>query len=416
MRPFRDSNTFDAFGNLEQKIVGEINRIENDYILKASLTELEQHYLDKATIAPIVLKSEEYYIQDTSGTRIDVSRDFNRAVFPGERLVVQGTRIEIAVPFEGDPQLWKMQASSFSLCGYPDIDIRSDCIVIAYTFPDDSPDPDRLKQRIQSDISSLSSAVTNLARDVENHNIKMKSVIPAALNRKHKNSLSAINAVAGLGIPMKRTVAPATYTVPTKRRQLPVSLPKVSGEKFQPEPTLATAEYDHILEILGTMALVIERSPHSFATLDEEAIRTHFLLSLNSHYEGNATGETFNAVGKTDILIRVENKNIFIAECKFWRGQKSFEDALSQLLSYLTWRDSKCALLIFNKTKNSSAVRQKMHDSIEKLSAHKSTISYAPEGNPRYILVKESDPGKEITLTTMLFDIPIADDNGEVQG
>ena len=29
-------------------------------------------------------------------------------------------------------------------------------------------------------------------------------------------------------------------------------------------------------------------------------------------------------------------------------------------VGYLSWRDSKCALLIFNQTKDSSAVRQKM--------------------------------------------------------
>ena len=109
-----------------------------------------------------------------------------------------------------------------------------------------------------------------------------------------------------------------------------MSLPKVAKEKYKPEPTLAMDEYEHILEILKSMAVVIERSPSSFSTLDEEAIRTHFLLQLNGHYEGSATGETFNSVGKTDILIRVENKNIFIAECKFWRGPKGFSDAIKQ--------------------------------------------------------------------------------------
>ncbi len=154
------------------------------------------------------------------------------------------------------------------------------------------------------------------------------------------------------------------------------------------------------------MSLVIERSPSSFASLDEEAIRDHFLLQLNGHYEGSATGETFNASGKTDILIRAENRNVFIAECKFWRGPKSLIDAIVQLLSYLTWRDSKCALLVFNRTKDSSAVRQKMHDIMEERSEHRKTVSHQPDGDSRYVLVKESDPGREITVTTQLYDMP----------
>jgi hypothetical protein len=36
----------------------------------------------------------------------------------------------------------------------------------------------------------------------------------------------------------------------------------------------------------------------------EEDLRQHFLAQLNGHFEGSATGETFNYEGKTDILIR----------------------------------------------------------------------------------------------------------------
>jgi hypothetical protein len=77
----------------------------------------------------------------------------------------------------------------------------------------------------------------------------------------------------------------------------------------------------------------------SFATLDEESIRNHILLQLNGHYDGAATGETFNSNGKTDILIRMEDIHIFIRLCKFWHGPKAFEEAIDQLPSYLTWRD-----------------------------------------------------------------------------
>lgn len=155
------------------------------------------------------------------------------------------------------------------------------------------------------------------------------------------------------------------------------------------------------------MSLVIERNPVAFITLDEEAIRTHFLLQLNGHYEGSATGETFNATGKTDIIIRVDNRNIFIAECKFWRGPKTFNDAIDQLLGYLAWRDSKCALLIFNKSKDSSSVRQKMHEVIKTRQEHRRTVIHDPEGDSRYIFVKEADASREIIITTQLYDIPI---------
>jgi len=94
-------------------------------------------------------------------------------------------------------------------------------------------------------------------------------------------------------------------------------------------------EYQHILNVMDNMTKVMERSPHTFETMQEEDIRQHFLVQLNGQYEGQATGETFNFQGKTDILIRSEGRNIFIAECKFWKGPKGFSETVDQLLSYL---------------------------------------------------------------------------------
>jgi hypothetical protein len=405
--PFREGDTFATFRNLIENVGREIDALDNDYILKASETELENYYVSKVLIEPLLLDSENYYVDNQQSIRKDVSHDFNRMSFRGERIVVAGTQLDIAIHFTGDPMLWRIRASTFSLSGYPEISIDGDKITFSVTFADDSADPARLKQQIESNVKSLADAVNYLQRDVENHNRTAPNQIKAALERKKQKAQTATNALAGLGIPFKRKDNPPTFTVPTTRRVTPAKRPpKVPTEKYAPEPVLDMAEYEHILEVIKSMGLVIERSPSSFATLDEEAIRTHFLLQLNGHYEGSATGETFNAVGKTDILIRVENKNIFIAECKFWRGPKGFSEAIDQLLSYLSWRDSKCALLIFNKNKDSSAVRDRMHVIMASREEHRRTLFNNKGGDSRYIFVKTDDPGKEIIVTTQLFDIP----------
>jgi hypothetical protein len=150
----------------------------------------------------------------------------------------------------------------------------------------------------------------------------------------------------------------------------------------------------------------MERDPKAFASLDEPGIRTHFLLQLNGHYEGMATGETFNAAGKTDILIRVQDRNVFVAECKFWKGPKSFNEAVTQILGYLSWRDSKCALLVFNQTQDSSAVRDRMHEVMVARPEYRKTLVDPRQGDARYVFVKEADPGREIHICTMLFDVP----------
>lgn len=404
--PFKDGDTFATFGNVIEKVTREIQSLENDYVLKASQAELEDYYVEKVQIRPLILHTDQYYIENQSGTKIDVSHDFRRAVFPGERAIVQGTLLDIAVPYEGDAGLWRLQASTFSVSGYPEIEVRDNEIMLTVTFPDDSADPAKTKSDIDRQIRSLADAVNYLRRDVENHNKSAPGSVKSAIQRKRQLAESTVGAVAKLGIPIKRRDEPLTYTVPTKRRVSPATRPKVTTEQFKQEPVLEEKEYQHILKVMRSMSLVIERNPQAFATLDEETIRTHFLLQLNGHYEGGATGETFNAAGKTDILIRADGRNIFIAECKVWRGPKVLNEAIDQLLSYLAWRDTKCALLMFNKTKDTSAVLQKMHEAMEARPEHRRTASHDPDGDSRYIFVKDSDPGREIIITTQIYDIP----------
>lgn len=409
MKPFRDGDVHATFRNIVDKACHEIDKLDSQYILKASPTELEDCFVDKVTISPLVLHVDQQHIESQRTVQIDVNHDFRRAVFPGERAYVPGTRLNIAIPYEGDRDLWRIRPSTYSLSGYPELDVHDDRVVLDFSFPDDSPeDQQRLKAEIQNQIKYLAETVANQRSDVDRHNTTAPEHIRARLRAKREKALAATNAVAALGIPIKRRDQPATYTIPTKRQPSPISRPPVVTENYSPEPALSEDDYQHILNVLRSMSLVIERNPASFAKLEEEAIRDHFLIQLNGHYEGCATGETFNGEGKTDILIRIADRNVFVAECKFWRGQKQFFDAVDQLLSYLTWRDCKCALLVFNRNKDSTAVAAKMHEVMTSRPEHRRTLQNSDSGECRYIYVKQHDPGREIVITTQLFQVPTA--------
>ena len=407
MYPFRDGDTHATFQNILEKAKAEIGALENDYILKASPAELEQYFLSNVLITALILDEKQRAIEGQVGADIDISGDFRRGFLRGERASVRGTRLDIAIPYQGDKFLWKVRASTWSMSGYPDITVHDDRIVFSVSFPDDSVSPDQIRSEVDRHVKSLVEAVNYQRSDVDNHNRTAPDVIRQAIERKRKLAESTGGAIAALGIPLKRKNAEPAFALPVKRRETPTRRPSVGPEKFDSEPYLEKKEYEHILEVLRSMCLVIERSPSAFTSLDEEGIRNHFLIQLNGHYEGGATGETFNAAGKTDILIREGNRNVFIAECKFWRGPSGFNEAVDQLLGYLSWRDSKCALLVFNKTLDTSSVRQKMHEVLEARSEHRKTVRHEPNRDSQYILVKASDPGREITVTTQVYDLPV---------
>jgi hypothetical protein len=103
----------------------------------------------------------------------------------------------------------------------------------------------------------------------------------------------------------------------------------------------------------------MERHPSIYKDKDEETLRDHFIMVLSPHFQ-SVTGETFNKIGKTDILIRHDKANVFVAECKFWSGIKGFHKTIDQVLGYLTWRDSKAAILCFVKTKELNPVLEQI--------------------------------------------------------
>lgn len=150
----------------------------------------------------------------------------------------------------------------------------------------------------------------------------------------------------------------------------------------------------------------MERSPHAFSGMGEEDLRTHFLVQLNGLYEGNATGETFNFEGKTDILIRVEGKNIFIGECKFWKGPNALHKTIDQLLDYLSWRDTKVSLLIFNRNKEFTKVLEQIPGIIKSHPNYKRGYRQNNETDFRFILKSNQDENRELIASLLLFDIP----------
>lgn len=139
---------------------------------------------------------------------------------------------------------------------------------------------------------------------------------------------------------------------------------------------------------------------------DEEGLRDILLAHLNGHFEGGATGETFRRKGKTDICIEDKERSAFVAECKVWGGAGEITKAVGQLLSYLTWRDSKAALVVFNKSvAGFSELPERMRQTIL---GHPFFLKESPANNAgecRFLMRSEEDPGRRVTMHAYLFNL-----------
>ena len=171
-------------------------------------------------------------------------------------------------------------------------------------------------------------------------------------------------------------------------------------------PQIDEATYQEILSVLHNMAIVMERSPSAFNELREEQLRMHFLVQLNGVFKGEATGETFNFNGKTDILLRKDGRNIFIGECKFWNGPKAFNETIDQLLNYLTWRDSKSAIILYVRDTKLSTVLDKIPLLLQNHSNSFSEPKDDGEGRFRIRMKSNRDDTILLDLTVLVYHVP----------
>jgi hypothetical protein len=383
----------------------EIDGINGDAFLNTSVDDLCDCLEEKYKVDVPQLKTDDI-TQDPSEAQIDVSQDRTRVIFDRSRpTYVTGTRITFYVPFGGDPRMFNCRPSTYTTVS-PYARIAGSDLLITYESTEQ--DPAAAKSFLDYNLTLTLRYLGWISGDVSRHNNSLREWARTKIEARRDKLLKDRGMVEALGIPLrKRQNASQTYVVPTVRKKLSVSRPPENTAPYAPEPTLDENAYESILSIISNMAAVIERSPHAFREMGEEDLRQHFLVQLNGQYEGQATGETFNFQGKTDILIRWNGKNIFIAECKFWEGPKSFRKALDQLLGYAAWRDTKTALLIFNRQKDFSAVLNKIPEVVMEHPNFKRELPYGEsKTQSRFVLHHPGDQNRELMLTVMAFDMP----------
>jgi hypothetical protein len=389
-----------------ESVKKRLQSIPGNTLLNASEQDLVQALVGEFRLNVPVIKDEEIYIASAGETQVDVSGDpMRRFIYDNHAgpAYVPGNKTVIAVPFEGNSEFFKIQPQSYTLSP-PRGEITKSEILLTYVRTDQN--AEAIKQDYQRTVSSIKEYLASLSQSAAQFNSQLEGLLTSQLKARKGRLLADVGMTAAIGLPLKKREGnPLTYSVPVSRRAPKIEQLKVAGA-FTPEPVLANDDYEQILRIMQNMVQVMELSPHAFHDMGEEDLRSHFLVQLNGAFKGQATGETFNFQGKTDILIRVDGKNVFIAECKFWKGEKIFLGTLDQLLSYLSWRDTKAAVLVFNRNADFSAVLAKIGETALKHPLFKRDRGTSGESVFRYVFAQPNDRNREVILTVLAFDIP----------
>ncbi len=224
--------------------------------------------------------------------------------------------------------------------------------------------------------------------------------------RKENEVLRQMNMVKSLGLPVRTAQdVPATFSVPIVKHKVVPEKPHTPKSPYQPEPVMTADIYQSILEICYDFGVEMERHPSVYLDKGEETLRDHFIMQLSPHFQ-SVTGETFNKHGRTDILVRHEGKNLFVAECKVWQGQKKHQQTLDQILRYLTWRDSKAAVIYFIRNQQLEPVLETIRVATPDHSCFVSTTGEVTRGRYSFRFHLSEDTTRGVDLAVLCFHFP----------
>lgn len=388
-----------------QSIDNEIQKNSDDYILNVCEEDYISYLVEKHSFVPISVDKDTENVHEPEEFEEELG-NYNSYGFSRYGRYRSGYRIKISYSFTGDSELFKVRPSSFFLNSYDIIvdtvnnTVSFEILVYSQDVLEFEREKNSVYNRAFANIDKMENCIEGFnsgLRDIINHKFKIEKE-----KRKSKNNFFAAIKVR------KSSSSPSTYGVPVIQKKK-MSKPAVGVNKqYTVEPTLDITTYENIITELRQVGASMERKPSLYLGKDEEGIRDVFVTMLETRFEGvTATGETFNHSGKTDILLKnaSDGSNLFIAECKFWHGQKHLKDAINQLFDrYLTWRDSKVALIIFVRGTNFTTALQTIDASIISHEYFIRLNKNRDKTSKNYIFRLPQDKDKEVYLEVMAFN------------
>ena len=268
-----------------------------------------------------------------------------------------------------------------------------------------SPEAAELRGWMDRKLTEIERHLAAAWQDVDRHNAAVRRIAGEDAAHRRAKLLDARKLQQDFGLPVRP---------PMPVNELPTGLAeRWSG---QPDPS-ATGTHDGVdelceeaLGILTSPARAMERGRPDTGPRTEEEIRDILVIALNGRFHGCVFSEALNGSGKTDILIRVRDRNILVAECKIWRdksGPGTMTEALDQLLGYLAWDDSRAGLLLFIRASRPTTVIAKATKAIMQHPdfLHEDGTAVIGERHD-YVFRSRADPARQVRLAFLPFALP----------
>lgn len=397
---FAEVDAHSVTSQLSDQIKKKIEQKGKDYILGVDEDEFKNYLISEYTLEPLKIFYDQASIDEPKK-----SKEFVENRMWGERYETEVYKFDIKYPFSGSAVIFKIRPSTFTLTS-TEIYVDESSSIVSFSFQLIKKDPEEFK-KLKSDYERRAfSNLTNANNEAESWNSQLPSIVNQHFSRVKNELLQENDFFTAINVKVNENTK-SVFTPPTVKKKV-IPQPKIPDKtEFSSEPTMNSKMYDDILKVIYDSGKNMEKKPVLYKAKDEEGLRDQFLFVLETRYEGTtATGETFNRKGKTDILLKYakDASNLFVAECKFWHGASEFQKAISQLFDrYLTWRDSKAALILFVTNKDFSNVLETIQLEAPKHDYYVRSNGNRGESSFSYVFRLPQDAKKDVYLEILAF-------------
>jgi hypothetical protein len=385
------------------KLKAQIYEDDQDFVLGVNRDEYLRHLVDKYRFTPLTIQYDQIFREEKPAeVEVDVRGMPGGAIFYGGGGQVTRPLYRVRIPFEGDSALLRALPSSRLLWTVP---VLIDPGMISFDIIDYEGTSDGINRQINDIVKSMQIQEANVAKDVTAFNTSLPVRAGEFFDTRRKELEARVHVSKGISIPVrKRADVPQTFKAPVVRQVIKIARPTVQTKAL--DPTLDVAIYEGILTVIHDWGRALEKVPSTYLGKGEEDLRDSFLVVLGTHFVGEAGGETFNKAGKTDILLKYDKTNAFVGECKFWGGGVKHLETIDQLLKYLTWRDSKTAIIYFMDTKAMVAPLKAVEEETRKHGCFIRAVRKREESWFEFEFHLPGDKERSVTLTVLCFHLP----------
>lgn len=406
---YKNYQTISAFNEISWHnfVQGRSNSIRTEiesntktYILGVDEAEYKNYLFNKYYLHPLEIDPNSETVYEP-----EISRKWIDDEMWGRRYQIEVYSFTVRYKFSGSGLLFAVRPDSRIVTSYPIHSSDTDS-TIAFDFDiynREEKDFEKTKSRCYTEAFAN---IDNINKNAEEWNKSLKDLVSSLFDSIKAKYLDENKFFEAIKVKVNKNTE-SIFTAPTvKRKIIPKPIPN-SKKEFSSEPTMHQEMYEDILRIIYDGGKSMEKKPALYQNKDEEGLRDQFLFILETRYEGiTATGETFNRSGKTDILLKYakDSSNLFVAECRFWHGATEFHEAIGQLFDrYLTWRDSKVALILFVRNKEFTRVIESIKSEAVKHPYCVEEIGARGETSFSYHFHLPQDIEKKVYLEIMAF-------------